>query len=59
MFQYIKGQKTVSNRQKLIVNKTFSINRIVVIEKVSDFNSGFVCSYISWFDSVLKDWIYY
>ena len=22
------------------------------------FNSGFVCSYISWFDSVLKDWIY-
>ena len=59
MFQYIKGQKTVSNRQKWIVNKTFSINRIVVIEKVSDFNSGFVCSYISWFDGVLKDWIYY
>ena len=40
------------------MNKTFSINRIVVIEKVSDFNSGFVCSYISWFDGVLKDWIY-
>ena len=59
MFQYIKGQKNVSNRQKWIVNKTFSINRIVVIEKVSDFNSGFVCSYISWFDGVLKDWIYY
>ena len=59
MFQYIKGQKTVSNRQKWIVNKTFSINIIVVIEKVSDFNSGFVCSYISWFDGVLKDWICY
>ena len=37
--------------------ETLSIE-IVVIEKVSDFNSGFVCSYISWFDGVSKDWIY-